>query len=419
MKSSFFHWNPTTPVNKTPITFLSGFLGAGKTTLLNHILSHNSGKKLAVVVNDVGEINIDASLIQDAVTHTNQSLKGFVELTSGCICCSMNTALPEALFDLITEQKPDHIIVEASGVAEPKNIISSLLIRNLEGRSIAEMVDVQNMVTVVDPSYFLRKWVFAKKSESRRTHLLHSDPRQPLIELMIDQAECADMLLVNKIDTVSKEELSEVKTLLSSLNSRAEIIPIRDGIISVEKLLDFSHFTENQAAQGNHWQQLLAEQHKKDEDSSHHHGHDHEEENHHHDHEEGDHHHHHHHHHSNYGLESFLFTARKPFRQRDFLRVVREELSGVVRAKGFYWTEEEYDQASFLSLAGNIVRADRRGKWFITDLEAGLKQRKHMPDSVKKVWDSTLGDRRQELVFIGVDMDIEGVTKRLEACLVE
>lgn len=396
MNNTFHTWKePRT--DKTEILFINGFLGAGKTTLLNAILRNAGDRKLAVLVNDVGEINIDADLVKDAVAETGMRLDGLVQLTNGCICCSSNAELPEAIFELIENYHPDQIVVESSGVAEPKNLYSSLSTLNSYHRSIMELLEITNMVTLTDPSYFLRKWKLSQESK-KRTHLLHGDPRQPLIELMIDQVEYADLILMTKTDVIPEAEVNEAIGLIRSLNNRAKIKTTANGDIDPTELLDTKRFDHESTSNSAHWKQELLHSHHdcNDEGCSHEH-----------------------HHHSDYGLETFLFTARKPFHHDRFLKLLRESFPGVIRAKGFYWTDRDSNFANFLSIAGDIVRADRSGQWYAELVEKGYKELEDMPETIVRVWDETVGDRRQEIVFIGIDMDQESMKAALEKCLVD
>lgn len=402
MNINFYTWDSETavPADKTPITFISGFLGSGKTSLINKLLTQKGEKKIAVLVNDVGDINIDASLIKSSAEEAGVALKNVVELSSGCICCSMNSDLSEALFELILNYSPDLIIVESSGVAEPKNIADSLFITNSYGKSISSLLTVENMVTLIDPLYFLNKWE-SSREEKRRIHLLHSDRRQPLIELLIDQAEFADLIVLSKADLASPEQLERAELLIRSINSKADILPSRKGDINPAEILSacrYSHATDERSV----WTRVLTA-HELSE-SAHHGGHDH-------------HHGEHAHHHSDYGLNTWLYQARKPFNPTEFQKLLRSDFPGVLRAKGFYWSSEDDKRAGFISIAGNILRMDYHGEWFITKMERGIRTRENLPEELEKVWDDQIGDRRQEIVFIGIDMDIELMRSKLDACL--
>ncbi len=425
---NFYNWNDDTevPSTKSPITFVSGFLGSGKTTLINTVLSNDSGKKVAVLVNDVGEVNIDASLIKHSSEESGVALKSVVELSSGCICCSMNSDLSEALFELIINYSPDLIVVESSGVAEPANIMSSLFVTNSYGKSISSLLVVENMISLIDPNYFLAKWD-SSQEEKKRTHLLHSDRRQPLIELLIDQVEFSDLLILSKADTVSESKMDRVKALVRSINSHAEIHPSFKCDIDPALILNKSRFSDSTTPDGSVWRKVLKE-HELTEHTDHsdhdHHKHEHHEEKHgdadHHEHEHSDHHEHghEHHHHNDYGLTTWLYQARNPFDISKFRKLVRSDLPGVLRAKGFYWTTEDQDRAGFISIASNVLRMDYYGEWYITMVAKGKKQGDAIPAPLQKIWDEEIGDRRQEIVFIGIDMDIDEMKLKLDSCLI-
>ncbi len=422
---NFYNWNDDTevPLTKSPITFISGFLGSGKTTLINTVLRSNCGKKVAVLVNDVGEVNIDASLIKQSADESGVALKSVVELSSGCICCSMNSDLSEALFELIINYSPDLIVVESSGVAEPANIMSSLFVTNSYGKSISSLLVVENMISLIDPNYFLAKWD-SSQEEKKRTHLLHSDRRQPLIELLIDQVEFADLLILSKADTVSASKIERAKALIRQINSHAEIHSSFKCDIDPELILNKPRFSGSSTPDGSVWRKVLKDHelsnqtdhdHNHEHDDSDHHGHDDSD---HHGHDDSDHHGHDHHHHNEYGLNTWLYQARKPLDLVKFQKVVRSDLPGVLRAKGFYWTEEDNQRAGFISIASNILRLDYYGDWYITKIEKGVKQRDNLPESLQKIWDEEIGDRRQEIVFIGIDMDIDEMKSKLDSCLI-
>ncbi len=428
MMTNFYNWDNDTvvPSHKTAITFISGFLGTGKTTLINNILRHRGEKKVAVLVNDVGDINIDASLIRGAAEESGTALKNVVELSSGCICCSMNSDLSEALFELIQSYSPDLIVVESSGVAEPANIMSSLFVTNVYGKNVSTLLTVENMVTLIDPNYFLTKWDRSQE-ETKRTYLLHSDTRQPLIELLIGQAEFADLLILSKADVTPSSKLERTKALIRSINSHAEIVSSFKSDVDPQLIIGASRFSDNTTPNGSVWRRVLKEhelssdiqheqhvQHNTHEQHVQHDQHEeHEQEGkHHHDHE------HHHHDHSDYGLNTWLYKARKPFNFRAFEKLMRSDFPGVLRAKGFYWTDQDNDRTGFISIASNVLRMDYYGEWFITKVQKGLKSAEELPEALAKIWDDEIGDRRQEIVFIGIDMDVDKMTTLLDACLV-
>ncbi len=434
---SFLSWNPDIshePATKIPVTVLSGFLGAGKTTALNRILAALAARKFAVVVNDLGEINIDASLIKSAV----KEVDGVLELQGGCICCSIQTDLLDALLELYERFQPEHILIEATGVAEPKAILETLYSGNLFGRKGTDFLKVANMVTVVDGGN-LEQYLESPENTgaSRRMHLLQNDPRRPLEELLMEQIECADILLINKVDVLEEDVRQRFQAYLMRLNHSAEIWECSFGQIDVERLMKDHRFSEEKTLTGAAWRHAILDNeagrksawklveekasrssihnshsdghdhhhHDQGQDSSCQHDHDHEA------HEE-------HHHHKDYGLETFVFNARKPFVESRLLKVLRNGLPGVIRAKGFYWTERRPEYVGLLSVAGKMLRADYLAEWWHTMIERGEVDLSEVPEIVRKSWLPVFGDRRQELVFIGIDLDRERIEDALKDCFV-
>ncbi|NRA28483.1 MAG: GTP-binding protein [Opitutales bacterium] len=400
---SFFTWNPDPsqlPSKPIPLTILSGFLGAGKTTVLNWVLAEASTRKMAVLVNDLGEVNVDAMLIKSAVKELDGAVSGILELKGGCICCTIQTDLLDALLEIVERFQPEHILVEATGVAEPKAILQTLYTPNSHGRRGTDFVYPANMVTVLDGGNFEQYFESPENTgDTRRTHLLPSDPRLPLQELLMEQIECADVLLINKVDVMEEAERARFRTYLKGLNVSAEVWECRDGEIDVVQLMEQHRYNKETTLAGAAWLHT-----NEIEDHGHHHGHDH----HHHEHGDHDDDHHHDHDHKDYGLETFLFRAEAPFVESRFFKVMRSGLAGVLRAKGVYWTEQEPDRIGSLSIAGKMMRAGYLSKWNVV-----------MSGPSKSPPDGVWGRPRQEFVFIGIDLDREAIKKALISCLLE
>lgn len=431
-------WNPSPHQPSRPaipVSVLSGFLGAGKTTVLNHILAEQKKQKIAVIVNDLGAINIDAALIKNAFKANDAAIDHILELQDGCICCSIQSDLLDALLQLSQELQPDHILIEATGVAEPKEILKSLQARNFFGRRATEFVVPANMLTVMDAGSLD---LYFKSPENigheRRTRLLQNDKRRPIQELLIEQIECADILLINKTDTVDASSLAACQRYLYSLNPSAEIWKSCHGTIDVPLLMNQARYSADQTLSGAQWQKSIQNnqagriqslkflaptpsnntnhssqglvsnapastvknpnsplieqpvgalsQHK------------------------------------DYGLDTYIFNARQPFIETRFLEVMRSGLPGVIRCKGFYWTDRQPDRVGLLSIAGKQMRADYLAKWWIDQIESGEASYQQVPEMIKKSWLPQYGDRRQELIFIGIDLAANTIEKLLTECFV-
>lgn len=410
------------------MTLLSGFLGAGKTTLLNHLLASEAAENLAVLVNDLGEVNIDAKLVKRSMRKMKGPIGDVVELNSGCICCSIQTELMDALLHLYLKSKPSHILIEASGVAEPKSILESLFAANLEGVCGSDFLRVANLVTVVDAAN-LDDYLGSRADADRtgRTRILPSDKRRPLEEMLMEQVECADLLLLNKTDQVEAADADRLEAYLRSLNHHADVQRAAFGKLDPAALLQIERFDEDATLNSAHWRKLIVSNDRlvrepasqteqpqlnfdsfsqatqpaspstngfslQNEVSKHNH------------------------HHKDYGLDSFVYNSRKPFDEDKFFEFARNALPGVIRAKGFYWTHCRPKNVGLLSIAGKIVRTDYIGKWWIDMLEDGEASKAQMPELIEKSWHPDLGDRRQEIVFIGIELDREAIIEGLRAC---
>ena len=431
MSNSFLFWRPEAPLSeadRVPVTLLSGFLGSGKTTLLNHLLASEAIENLAVLVNDLGKVNIDASLIKSSMREMGGPIGEVVELSSGCICCSIQTELMDALLHLYIKAKPSHILVEASGAAEPKSVLESLYASNLGGIRGIDFLRVANMVTVVDAANLDDNLgTLANANAVKRTKVLQADKRRPLEELLMEQIECSDLMLLNKTDQVNGEDADRLEAYLKSLNSRAEVKRCAFGKVDSGEFFGNERFDEDATLNSARWRHLIMsndrlasepsdktgqvsmdfgsfvpverEPQRQPSDFSF----------------EADtksri------HHHKDYGLDTFVYNSRRQFDETKLYALLRSELPGVVRAKGFYWADAKPTRVGLLSIAGKIVRNDYIGEWWADMLHEGEASDSDMPEIIRKSWDPKLGDRRQELIFIGIDLDRDAIINGLKEC---
>ena len=439
-----------------PVLLLTGYLGSGKTTLLNRILTNEKGIKFAVIVNDIGEVNIDADLIQQGGV-VNQQDDSLVALQNGCICCTLKMDLVQQLSDIVKMQKFDYIVIEASGICEPAPIAQTICSIPTMGAQYNEggTPKLDCIVSVVDALRMKDEFGCGKS-------LLGAKRDEEDIEnLVIQQIEFCNIILLNKASEVSPEELERVKQIVRALQPKAEIIECDYGNVDFEKILGTGMFDFDSVATSAAWINEIEKHsgdeehddehehehhHHHDEDDDddddeheHHHHHDHDEEcehHHHHHHDEeceshhggectcGCHHHHHHHHGEGeaeeYGIGTFVYYARKPFDISlfdDF--VARRWPKSVIRAKGLCWFEDQPHLCYIFEQAGRQVQLQNAGQWYATMPEAELEQFRRDNPGVNRDWDDTYGDRQQKIVFIGQHLDKKAITEELDKCLTE
>ncbi|PLZ02016.1 cobalamin biosynthesis protein CobW [Burkholderia sp. WAC0059] len=375
-----------------PVTVLAGFLGAGKTTLLNHLLANRAGLRVAVIVNDLAAVNIDAALVRDAsvLSHVEERL---IEMSNGCICCTLRDDLLTEIRRLAAEQRFDAILIESTGIAEPMPIAETFTFVDDDGMSLAEVARLDTMVTVVDAFNFLRDYASADALAERGLAATEDDDRT-LVELLIEQVEFCDVLVVNKADLVGADELARLQHILARLNPRAVQIVSRFGTVPPGELINTGRFDFDAAASAPGW---LA--------SLHDHGHGH--------HGEAD----------EFGIVNFVYRARRPFHPERLWALLHEEWPGVLRSKGFFWLATRNDMAGSLSQAGGVCRHGPAGMWWAAQPREDWPRDAALESEIAADWygeptDTRIGDRRQELVMIGTNLDESAWRARLDACLV-
>ncbi len=413
-----------------PVLLLTGYLGSGKTTLLNRILSNRKGIRFAVIVNDIGEVNIDADLIQKGGIVGNQD-DSLVALQNGCICCTLKMDLVQQLYDIIALKKFDYIVIEASGICEPEPIAQTICSMSQMAPEVTKngVPYVDCIVTVVDA---LR----LKDEFDCGSDLTKKDIDEEDIEnLVIQQIEFCNIVLLNKAADVEPHELERIRQIVRGIQKKAQIIDCNYGDVELDKLLNTNLFDYEKVATSATWIAELEGHHDHDddddddEDEHEHEEHHHEHEEHHHEHEEHhhEHEHHHHHHHDHdegeaeeYGIGTFVYYRRKPMRLSEFDQfVARLWPKGIIRAKGICYFKGEEDVCYLFEQAGKQVKLQNIGQWYATMPEAELEMMKQRDPNLRRDWDDTYGDRMQKLVFIGQHLDKEAIATLLDACLVE
>lgn len=395
-----------------PVLLLTGYLGSGKTTLLNRILSNRRGIRFAVIVNDIGEVNIDAELIQKGgvVGGDDDSL---IALQNGCICCTLKMDLVEQLRDIMAMQKFDYIVIEASGICEPESIAQTIC-------SMADMAPevtkfgvpyVDCIVTVVDALRL--KDEFDCGSGLTKKNIGEED----IENLVIQQIEFCNIILLNKADDVAANELERIRQIIRGLQPKAQIIPCNYGDVELDRLLNTDLFDYKDVATSATWIEEL---------EGHHHHHEHEEEHHHHcdDHDCHCHHHHHHDHHEGeaeeYGIGTYVYYRREPMDLGEFDQfVARLWPKNIIRAKGICYFRGEEDFCYLFEQAGKQVKLQNIGQWYATMPAAELEAMKQRDANLRRDWDDRYGDRMQKLVFIGQNLDKKAIAELLDGCLAE
>jgi len=407
-------------IKETPVLLLTGYLGSGKTTLVNKILANKKGIKFAVIVNDIGEVNIDADLIE-AGGVVDQKDDSLVALQNGCICCTLKMDLVQQLNEIVSQQKFDYIVIEASGICEPAPIAQTICAYPQMYPDLAKKgkAVLDSIVTVVDARRMCDEF-------SAGSDLLKKDLQEDDLEnLLIQQIEFCNIILLNKVDDVSKDELGLVKKIIRSLQPKAEIIECNYGDVDLDKIINTGDFDFDKVATSAAWIAEIEGHDEEEEEHEHHHDHDEHED----DHDEHEEHHdHHHHHHQNeesgealeYNIQTFVYNARKPFDINffdDF--VARQWPKQIIRCKGLCYFANEKDICYVFEQAGKQVSLRNAGQWYATMPQFQLREFLEKNPKLKKDWEEPYGDRMQKLVFIGQNLDKEAITKALDTCLTD
>jgi G3E family GTPase len=370
---------------KLPVTVLSGYLGAGKTSLLNHVLTNREGLKVAVLVNDMSEINIDAQWIKEGRANLSKTQETLVELQNGCICCTLREDLLIEVRRLALEQRFDYLLIESTGISEPMPVAATFSFRDEEQNALSDVAYIDTMVTVVDASSLINDYHSDEFLQERGQAVSEEDGRS-VVNLLVDQIEFANVLVLNKVDKVSEEELHLAQSILKALNPEARLIQSTYGLVDLKSIMNTHLFDEEKAAQSAGWAKEMRGEHVPETE--------------------------------NYGINSFVYRASRPFHPERFYAFLESDWGNVVRAKGYFWLASRYDWVGHLSQAGSAVEHEAAGLWWAASEDLDHPETQEDVAAVKALyWDPEHGDRRQELVFIGLGIDSSELTHALDQCL--
>lgn len=406
-----------------PVTVLSGFLGAGKTTLLNHVLRNREGRKVAVIVNDMSEVNIDAALVRDGGAALSRTEEALIEFSNGCICCTLRDDLMQEVRRLADEGRFDYLLIESTGISEPMPVAATFAVRDEHGFSLSDVARLDTMVTVVDGARFLDDFSSAERLADRGQQVGPDDTRG-IVDLLADQVEFADVIVISKCDIADPEKLALAKAMLRGLNRDARIVESRNGELPLSEILDTKRFDFVRAQLAPGWMKELRGEHTPESEE--------------------------------YGISSFVFDAQRPFHPLRFGSLLKRGLEGVIRSKGFFWLASRMDWVGELALVGGSTQTQAAGFWYaarhrvdsgrvgtppapiertlapLTEQgwmrvqaarwTAPLPSPLQVPDpreyqTMRRLWHPLWGDRRQQLAVIGVGLDQARIRAELDACL--
>ena len=374
-----------TNIERLPVTVLSGFLGAGKTTVLSHILNNRQGKRVAIIVNDMSEINIDSAIVQNDVV-LNRKEEKLVEMSNGCICCTLREDLLEEVTKLAREGRFDYLLVESTGISEPLPVAETFTFADENGVSLSEVAKLDTMVTVVDAVNFLKDYDQAKLLQDTGESLGDEDDRS-VADLLVDQVEFADVILISKIDLVKSADVERLTAILKTLNTHAKILPISHGHINIDEVLNTGLFDFEHAQQAPGWLKEMRGEHLPETEE--------------------------------YGISSFSYEARRPFHPKKFHEFLHstDKYGKLIRSKGYFWLASRPEFAGQWNQAGGIAHYGFAGMFWKSVPKKNWPTDTQYLSSINKLWNEPFGDMRQELVFIGQGLNQSVIKKKLDECL--